>query len=290
MTDDNVVVCARTSPWRTAAVAVAAGLALAGCSPGGGGSARPDTSVPHTSAPGTSGARSGSPAASASASVAGNDGAPPTPLRPDPAKVPRTKSRAEALARTVALEPQDWGAQFRAQQPATSPPHTVAELDGQCRWQRRELPAGVLASLSRYSEIPATGAKGAVEVSAAVTVHTSVREADERIAATLEEPLRCREQQVRSDERITELISTATPYGQGNNTYADDQVVETGAYLTGNGKQTYYWFVTRLHTLTLAVSVKGAAGYPDSELGTFASRANVTMLNRVQFELGGQNR
>ncbi|MFJ6984486.1 MULTISPECIES: hypothetical protein [unclassified Streptomyces] len=205
--------------------------------------------------------------------------------------MPATKERAQALAQAVALEPQGWGAQFRAQQPAASAPGTVAVLDGQCRWQRRGLPPGVLASLSRYSEIPAAGGKGKLKVSAAVTVHTSVRDADEQLAETLEEPLRCRQQQVRSDERITGLISTATPYGQGNNTYADDQVVEMGTYLTGSGsgKQTYYWFVTRLGTVTLAVSVKGAAGYPDSELGTFASRANVTMLNRVQFQLAGEN-
>ncbi|MFF2363933.1 hypothetical protein ACFVU0_14660 [Streptomyces sp. NPDC058122] len=203
--------------------------------------------------------------------------------------MPRTKSRAEALASAVALKPPEWGAEFRAQRPAASAPHTAAVLDEQCQWERRALPAGVLASLSRYSEIPAADGKGELKVSAAVTVHTTVREADERLATTLEEPLRCRQQQVRTDERIVKLISTATPYGQGSNTYSDDQVVEMGKYLVGSGEQTYYWYVTRLGTVTLAVSVKGAKGYSDNELGTYGSRATVAMLTRVEFELGGKS-
>ncbi|MEV6195706.1 hypothetical protein AB0M19_25260 [Streptomyces sp. NPDC051920] len=203
--------------------------------------------------------------------------------------MPRTRSRAEALATAVALKPNEWGSDFRAQQPAASTPRTVAVLGGQCRWERRTLPESVLASLSRYSEIPAAGGKGELKVSAAVTVHKTVRDADEQLASTLEEPLRCREQQVRTDERIAKLISAATPYGQGSNTYSDDQVVEIGSYLTGSGEQSYAWYVTRLGTVTLAVSVKGAKGYSDAELGTFASRANVTMLDRVESELGGEN-
>ncbi|MFJ4694811.1 hypothetical protein [Streptomyces sp. NPDC088766] len=100
--------------------------------------------------------------------------------------------------------------------------------------------------------------------------------------------MRCREQQVRAGERISGLMSAAIPYGQGSNTYADDQVVEIGSYVTGDGEQPYRWYVTRLGTVTLAVSVKGAAGYPDAELNQYASHATVAMLDRVEFELGGK--
>ncbi|MFI1694829.1 hypothetical protein ACH419_02495 [Streptomyces bobili] len=203
--------------------------------------------------------------------------------------MPRTRAQAEALAEAVALKPEAWGAGFRAQQPAASTPGTVAVLDDQCRWERRALPGSVLASLSRYSKLPATGTKGELRVTAAVTVHATVLDADEQLAATLEEPLRCREQQVRTDERISGLMSTATPYGQGNNTFADDQVVEIGSYVTRDSEQTYLWYVTRLGTVTVAVSVKGAKGYSKDELNQYASHANVGMLNRVEFELGGKN-
>ncbi|MFD9465493.1 hypothetical protein [Streptomyces sp. NPDC060027] len=287
MSNGNTVVYRSTWPWRVAASLATAAVVLSGCGSGDDGKAAgPSPSAPSRS---PAAATSRSPSAAASASSSGGDASSLTPFEADPAKVPRTKSRAEALAAAVALKPQGWGADFRAQRPAVSTPGTVAVLDGQCRWERRALPKGVLASLSLYSEIPAADGKGELKVSAAVTVHTTVRDADERLASTLEEPLRCRQQQVRTDERISELISAATPYGQGNNTYADDQVVEIGSYLTGNSKQTYRWYVTRLGTVTLAVSVKGAKGYSDNELDKYTSHANVTMLNRVEFELGGDS-
>ncbi|WP_406835242.1 hypothetical protein ACICHK_01765 [Streptomyces sp. AHU1] len=285
MSNGNTVVHRSNWPWRVAASVAAATVVLGGCSSESGGKA----AGPSSSAPSKSAAASGSPSAAASTSSPGGDASPGTPFKADPAKVPGTKSRAKALAAAVALKPQGWGAGFRAQQQAVSTPGTVALLDEQCRWERRALPKGVLGSLSRYSEIPAAGGKGELKVSAAVTVHTTVREADEQLATTLEEPLRCRQQQVRTDEWISGLISNATPYGQGNNTYSDDQVVEMGKYLTGKHEQTYYWYVTRLGTVTLAVSVKGAKGYSDGELIKYASNATATMLSRVESELGGDN-
>ncbi|GGS16517.1 hypothetical protein GCM10010269_64540 [Streptomyces humidus] len=189
----------------------------------------------------------------------------------------------------VALEPQAWGSGFRAQRPAASAPGTVAVLDAQCRWQRLPLPGSVLASSSRYSELPGTGGKGTLKVTAAVTVHTSVGTADEQLATTLEEALRCRDQQVRTDERISGLASVAVPYGQGGNTYADDSVLEIGSYLTGNSAQTYRWHVARLGSVTVAVSVMGAKGYKDDELTRYSSHALTTMLSRIESELGGKN-
>ena len=185
------------------------------------------------------------------------------------------------------MQPQDWGAGFQAQQLARSAEGTLAVLDEECRWQRRALPDDVLASLSLYSELPGTGKRGTVKVTAAVTVHTTVLGADDELSGTLEEVLRCPEQQVRTDERITELMSVGTPFGVRGNTYADDSVYETGAYLTGGGKATYRWMVTRLGQVTVAVSLKGAEGYSADELEQYVTRGTTTMLDRVRFALGG---
>ncbi|WP_314224093.1 hypothetical protein [Streptomyces zaehneri] len=282
--DDNAGRDRAAWPWRAVASAAAAAVVLGGCGSGDDDkSAEPSPSASsRSSAPAASGS-------SSSPSSTGGDAKTLTPFRADPAQVPRTKAQAEALAAAVALGPEAWGADFRAQRPAASTARTVAVLDEQCRWERRPLPKGVLASLSRYSELPGAGGKGEIKVTAAVTVHTTVLDADDQLSTTLEEPLRCREQQVRTDERISELMSTGNVYGQGNNTYSDDQVVEIGSYLTGTAKQKYFWFVTRLGTVTLAVSVKGAEGYTESELNTYASQATSTMLGRVEFELGGKN-
>ncbi|MFF6801778.1 hypothetical protein [Streptomyces sp. NPDC012616] len=269
------------STWlRATASAAAAAALLAGCGSGDGKAAEPSPSAP---------AVSGSPSATASASSAGGGTAALTPFEADPAKVPRTGRQAERLAQAVVLQPQAWGDGFRAQQPVASTPRTVAVLDTQCRWQRRPLPKTVLASLSRYSELPGAGGKGTLKVTAAITVHATVRDADQQLSTTLEEPLRCPVQQVRTDEQISGLLSNASPYGQGSNTYSDDQVVEIGSYVTGASAQTYRWFVTRLGTVTVAVSVMGATGYKPDELVQYASQGTTTMLSRVESELGGKS-
>ncbi|MFF3201966.1 hypothetical protein [Streptomyces sp. NPDC002962] len=283
--DDNTGGRRVAWPWRVAASVAGMAVVLGGCGSGDNDDDKADEPNPSASSGSAAPASSGSPSASAT----GGASTSLSPFRADPARVPRTKQQAEALAAAVALGPEAWGAGFRAQRQATSTPRTVAVLDEQCRWERRPLPTSVLASLSRYSELPGTGGKGEIKVTAAVTVHTTVLDADDQLSTTLEEPLRCREQQVRDDERISGLMSTGTAYGQGNNTYSDDQVVEIGSYLTGTAKQSYFWFVTRLGTVTLAVSVKGAKGYTDSELNQYASQATSTMLSRVEFELGGKN-
>ncbi|MEU9306526.1 hypothetical protein [Streptomyces sp. NPDC048256] len=283
--DDNAGGRRVAWPWRVAASVAGMAVVLGGCGSGDNDDDKAGKPNPSASSGTAAPASSGSPSASAT----GGDSTSLSPFRADPARVPRTKQQAEALAAAVALGPEAWGADFRAQRQATSTPRTVAVLDEQCRWERRPLPRGVLASLSRYSELPGAGGKGEIKVTAAVTVHTTVLDADDQMSTTLEEPLRCREQQVRTDERISELMSNGIAYGQAANTYSDDQVVEMGYYLTGTAKQRYFWFVTRLGTVTLAVSVKGAKGYTDSELNQYGSKATSTMLSRVEFELGGKN-
>ncbi|MCX5269592.1 hypothetical protein [Streptomyces sp. NBC_00199] len=284
--DDNTG--RRRSTWlRATASAAAAAALLGGCGAGGDNkAAEPGHSA---SAGSTAPSASGSPSPTASASSTGGSAATPTPFAADPAKVPRTGRQAESLVRKVTLQPSAWGPSWRAQQPAASAPGTVAVLDAQCRWQRRPLPKTVLASLSRYSELPGAGGKGTVKVTAAVTVHATVRDADQQLATTLEEPLRCQVQQVRTDEQISKLGSAASPFGQSGNTYADDQVVEIGSYLTGRTAQTYRWYVYRLSTVTMAVSVMGATGYRPDELEQLALPALLKMLNSVKSELGGEN-
>ncbi|MEH0543973.1 hypothetical protein QA802_13020 [Streptomyces sp. B21-105] len=281
--DDNTG--RRRSTWlRATASAAAAAALLGGCGAGDDKAAEPSPSASAGSAAPTA---VGSPSPPASTSSTGGGTAALTPFEADPAAVPRTGRQAEALAQAVALQPQAWGADFRAQQPAASTPGTVAVLDAQCRWQRQTLPKSVLASLSRYSELPGVGGKGTIKVTSAVTVHATVRDADQLLSTTLEEPLRCPVQQVRTDEQIAGLMSTASPYGQGGNTYADDEVIEAGSYLTGTVAQTYRWQVARLGTVTVAVSVMGAKGYKNDELQQYVSPALYKMLERVASELGG---
>ncbi|MFE7836103.1 hypothetical protein ACFU53_08600 [Streptomyces sp. NPDC057474] len=271
----------RRGGWRLRAAAsgAAAAVLLGGCSAG---------ASERAAEPGAKASGSSTPSTSASGEVSA-EGAEPsaTPFEADPDRVPRSREQGAVLAEAVAMRPQDWGAGFQAQPLARSAEGTVALLDEECRWQRRALPDDVLASLSLYSELPGTGKRGTVKVTATATVHTTVLGADDHLSETLEEALRCPEQQVRADERIAKLMSVGTPRGMRGNNYADDSILETGVYLTGGGEAMYRWMVTRLGQVTVTVSLKGAEGLTVDELEQYMTRGTTTMLDRVRYELGG---
>lgn len=215
----------------------------------------------------------------------------PSVFTPDASLVPRTAPDARRLVDSVALTPGDWGRGFAAQNPAQSTPGTWAVLDSDCRWQRRKLPHGVLASVSRYSRLPGGGGKSAVKVTAAATAHISVLDADEQISTTLEEVLRCPDQQPRTDERITGLMSVGSPFGARGQSYADDSVLEIGQYADKRGgAQSYSWMVARLGTVVVAVSVTGGKGRTETELNQLGSTALAQMLTRIQQRLKGKGK
>ncbi|MFI7504774.1 hypothetical protein ACIBVL_41150 [Streptomyces sp. NPDC049687] len=208
---------------------------------------------------------------------------------PDASLVPRTSKDGLLLADSVVLAPDDWGRGFVARSPAESTPGTWAVLDENCRWDRERLPRGVLASTSRYSRLPAGGGKGAVRVTAVATVHASALGADEQLSTTLEEVLRCPQQQPRSEERITGLMSLGTPFGARAQEYADDSVLEAGEYVeNGGAAQPYRWMLARLGTVVVAVSVTGAKGNTAQELEQLGSQALAQMLTRVEQRLKGK--
>ncbi|MFJ9746484.1 hypothetical protein [Streptomyces chartreusis] len=228
--------------------------------------------------------------ASPQATAPPSGGATATPVfTPDASLVPRTSKDGQRLVESVVFAPGDWGRGFVAQDPAESRPGTWAVLDDRCRWEREKAPRGVLASLSRYSLLPADGSKGAVRVTAVATAHSSALGADEQLSTTLEEVLRCPEQHPRAGARITGLNSLGTPFGAREQEYADDSVLEAGQYVDKDGAaQPYRWMVARLGTVVVAVSVTGAKGHTEQELQQLGADALGQMLVRVQQRLKGK--
>ncbi|MFJ3233844.1 hypothetical protein [Streptomyces sp. NPDC086787] len=258
------------------------GSLLAGCAGGpgdaGAGAPRASSGSPSRAAP---------PAAGATPSPSGAPGA--ARLTPDAALVPKHPAAGRALADAVVLSPGDWGRGYVAQSPAASAPGTWAVLDQGCRWEREPLPHGVLASVSRYSRLPGSGGRGEVRVTAAATVHSAALGADEQLSTTLEEVLRCPDQQPRTDERIKNLMSVGTPFGAREQDYADDSVLEIGQYVGGDGGvRPYRWMVARLGTVVVAVSVTGGEEHGEQELNQLGSEALARMLERVQQRLRGK--
>ncbi|MFE9773468.1 hypothetical protein ACFYOV_17640 [Streptomyces sp. NPDC005931] len=118
------------------------------------------------------------------------------------------------------------------------------------------------------------------------TVHTSALGADEQLSTTLEEVLRCREQEIRPGERLTELGSTGTPFGSRGQQWADDSVYEQGTYVTREGTHPYIWSVARVGTVTFGVSVKGARGYAAEQLSSWVTQSLPQMAERVEQRTG----
>ncbi|MFE5910915.1 hypothetical protein ACFQ6B_17770 [Streptomyces wedmorensis] len=260
---------------------LAGGLIATGCTSGAGDGEKPDgkgrTSA--SSTPGTAEASTTAPA--------------PTPtaldFTPDPKRAPKTEAEARRLALAVVAGPDAWAPGYVKRTPYLSDPDYWPVLGANCSWETGTRPADVLASVTAYSELPATGGKGVLRVAATVTVHRTESDADWEMASTLEEALNCPDQKLRDGERVTELMSLGNPFGVGGNSTAHDSIREGGSYLNDavKGKQPYSWYQSRLGQVTVATVVKGAPGYQEMNDGTAIGtsqaqiQALVTMLERA---------
>ncbi|MEV3872472.1 hypothetical protein [Streptomyces sp. NPDC049906] len=266
---------------RTAGAAGLCAVLLAGC--GGGGGERSDGKDPATTAPtGAQGAPRGG-------------GDPPVPgptgfdFDPDPARVPRDRAAALALARVVAAGPEDLGRDYRRATPYESGPAAWNVLDASCTWRGGAPPRDVLASFTRRSRLPAAGGRGTLRVAATVTVHRTESSADREMAETLEEALRCPDQRLGGSERITGLMSMGAGFGDGANRTSDDTLMEGGRFLDERvgGEPAYYaWHQDRLGPVTVALVIKGAEGFEDQELRRSAAQVLVYMKARLTEALG----
>ncbi|MFG2146405.1 hypothetical protein ACGFRG_19680 [Streptomyces sp. NPDC048696] len=261
---------------------------LAGCSAtddGGHGEARPERT-------GTTAAGVSPEPAPASASAARTGAATPAPrFRADPARLPTTRAAALDLVRAVAAGPDNYGPGYEKRSPYESDPADRPVLGVDCVWRQAKQPDDILAGLTRYSRLPASGGRGEVRLSATVTVHRTAAQADLEIAETLEEALRCPDQQLRESERISGLNSIGSGYGANGNTSADDSLMEMGSYLApalGDGPTPYFWNQVRLGPVTLAVAVQGGRGVGQNDLLTTQARAVAEMETAVRTRLGGQ--
>ncbi|MGW0882391.1 hypothetical protein [Streptomyces sp. NPDC002671] len=268
---------------RRCAVLAVCGMVLAGCSSGG-----DKASGDHKT--GRSGGASASAAASASARADEDGAAAADPrFRADPARLPRTPAAALDLVRAVTAGPDSYGPGYARRSPYESDPSTWPVLGGNCVWQQQRLPGDVLASLTRYSRLPAGGGKGEVRTAATITVHRTTAQADWEIAETLEEALRCPDQQLRATQRISGLNSVGSGYGTNGNTSADDVLMEMGSYLDpalGKSATAYLWYQVRLGPVTIAVAVEGGKGFAQADLLTVQERSVAAMETKVRTELG----
>ncbi|MGW3288601.1 hypothetical protein ACWDR3_28575 [Streptomyces sp. NPDC001002] len=185
--------------------------------------------------------------------------------------------------------PELFGRQAVRATPYESDPSRWAVLGDGCAWRLADLPAGVLATLTRHFEVPADGAKGPVRLSATVTVHRTALEAAWEQAGMLEESLGCTEELLRPGERLTQLSSTAFARGEGLNGYSDEFLEETGLCVSDSrgGPYPYLWDQATLGSVVVSTSVCGGRGRAPDELSALVQSALPKMLVRAKSELGG---
>jgi len=248
---------------------VACGGLLLGCTSGGGrgggGSASP--SVPSGTAR--------APSASATPEM-------------DPAREPKTATQAQALIEQVISGPELFGTGVQRATPYESDPGQWAVLGDDCLWRLKPLPGDALATLTRHFEVPAAGGKGAVRLSATVTVHRTALDASWEQARMLEEDLDCTEQTQRPGERLTGLQSLSFARGEGGNTSGDDLLLETGQCVsdTRGGPYPYWWQQAVLGSVVAGTSVCGGRGRSEQELNSLVVEVLPRMLLRVEQEIG----
>ncbi|RII17851.1 hypothetical protein DSC45_13185 [Streptomyces sp. YIM 130001] len=270
----------------------AAVLLVAGCS--GGDDGRPDEDRSTASAEGRrgTGTEAPDPGASAGTGSAGvrwdqADGSPPDP-ESNKLPLPDTAEEARRLARKVVAGPAAWGPDYVRDKPYKSGPERASTLGEDCVWRQSALRDDQLVQVTRRSRVPATDGRKQLEVSAVVTVYRKVKDAQWSMARTLEDALRCPDQQLSGAERITGLASQAAPRGRSGAT-GDDTLDENGLIdRTGDGDvpQPYSWSQTRFGNIVMSAVVKGADGHEKDEVDLAGPTALTNMLVKTEAELG----
>jgi hypothetical protein len=196
----------------------------------------------------------------ASANAADGGGAAPSKApSPDPERVPRTAAQARQLIADIIAGPEQFGPEAVRATPYESDPARWTVLGENCSWRTEDLPDDVLATLTRYLEVPAADGKGAIEMSATVTVHRTTLDAAWEQARMLEEAVGCPEQTLRAGERLTGLTSMALARGEGANETSDDSLTETGECVSDSrgGPYPYAWDQSTFGPVVVAVSACG---------------------------------
>lgn len=237
--------------WRPVLAAAAGVLLLAGCSSGSDDEPTAEK-TPEKSA-------GSSPSASAE-----NE---PYTLAQD--RAPRTRAEAVEFVRELTVRPDYFGTGYRKRDPFESDPAEWAVLGEDCLWRREALPGTVLASLTRGYELPAKGGKGPVYVSLTVTVHQDVVAARRDMAGSLEEALRCPEQQLNATDRVSGLYSRVDAFADGRTVISDDDLTESGNWAADGAKaHPFDWYKFRMGPVTVAATARHGSGRTEAEDST----------------------
>ncbi|MFJ3840918.1 hypothetical protein ACWGHM_03645 [Streptomyces sp. NPDC054904] len=206
---------------------------------------------------------------------------------PDPARVPHTAEEARRFTRAAALDPDSWSAGMVRHDPYEGGGDRPV-LSADCAWSRGPLPADVLDSHTRRIDMPAKDGKGRVLGSVTLTVHRDVAAADRDMRDTVQQSFRCPDQDLGGGQFLRGLMSMHQPKESVLN--ADASMFESGKFIPAEAggpgaPQGYVWTKSRIGSVVMALSVKGAQGYETRDLLLLAAEGGAKALYRVELEL-----
>lgn len=253
-----------------ALVLVIVPVLLAGCSGDGGDS------------PGTENRKA--PAGGGRSTGAATGAGTPALPEPDPARLPRTRAAALDLIGRVIAGPDSFGPGVVKRSPYESGAVTWPVLGPDCVWTQQKPADTVLATRTRSFEVPAAQGKGPVRLAAVVTVHRSREDAEWEMAESIEETMRCPTQQLTADEQIGGMVAAALLGGEDTQRNSEDALTEVGEYRSTElgGPHHYSWQQAQTYQVTVAVTGKGAEGRTEEEIDALVTRAQATMLVRLE--------
>ncbi|MFH9795486.1 hypothetical protein [Streptomyces virginiae] len=259
-------------------------MVMAGCTAGGTAEGEATSRAPAASA-----ASSASPAPPAT-TAAPSPGASAVSLVPelDESKQPKTAAEARALLDRIVIVEDAFGPDVVRRTPFESRPGRWPVLDEKCVWQTSDLPQDVLATNTRYFEVPAGNGHGRVQINATVTVHRNRAESGWETARAMEEVVRCPDQKLREGEDLKGLLGTANHQGEQMNNWSEDAFSEFGTYVgpQGGEPQRYFWYQAQFGPVTVAIAGKGAEGFKQETLTQLVVQGNSRMIAQAKQALG----
>ncbi|MGW6784727.1 hypothetical protein [Streptomyces sp. NPDC054987] len=241
-------------------------------------------------------AASPAPPVSSAAPPSPTSTAPPAPgatavsLVPDldESKQPKTAAEAQALLDRIVITEDAFGPDVVRRTPFESSPGRWPVLDERCVWQTTGLPPDVLATNTRYFQIPAGNGHGPVQINATVTVHHNRAESGWETARAMEEVVRCPDQKLREGEELKGLLGTVNHQGEQLNNWSEDAFSEFGTYVgpQGGEPQSYFWYQAQFGPVTVAIAGKGAEGFKQETLSQLVVQGNSRMLAQAKQVLG----
>ncbi|MFJ6795087.1 hypothetical protein [Streptomyces sp. NPDC091268] len=207
----------------------------------------------------------------------------------DETKLPRSAAEARAqLGRIIADRDLFGSPDVTRSVPFESDPAHWPELAQDCTWQTTGLPADVLATSTRHFHVPPKNGQGRVRLDVTVTVHHDREESGWETARAMEEVLRCPEQRLRADEKVTGLWGGVLYLGEQMNGWTEDAFSELGKYVgpEGGGPHHYIWNQAQFGPVTVAVAGKGAEGVPTEAVNGLVIQGTSRMMLRAKQEYG----